>query len=227
MQRVPDVVLLTIFEYLPIEERLNGRRVCRRWKRILGLNVLRRTLDFTTSAKFLTDSRIRHDSNCEQRRNLHELDDVCYCSWRRTMKLFRYGSQATRYLRLPKSIDVAAICWLMPNRYVNLIQLDISLRNFETEVDFRNFPKQLRDLTIRVGKRTAKKRRWIPIDVEYLQDARRMTLENANLCSGRCCGTLKNLRRLKIVKLFRCYACKRLESLDRVEFQFVDCVVAS
>ena len=208
MQRLPDLVLLSIFEHLPIEERLTARNVCRRWNRLLELKVLRRSLDFTASVDFLTKSRIIHDVNCERKRD--EQYDKCYCTWRRAMKLFRYGDNATRYLRLPKCIDVDALGWLMHHRYVNLVQLDVTLRNFESEVDFCNFPKRIRELTIR---REAGKRLWIPIHVDYLQDVRRLTLENANLCRGKCCSTFRKMERVHLF-LIRCRSCERLQRRD-------------
>ena len=224
MQSISDVALLSIFEHLPITDRLTARSVCKRWTRLLQLNVLRRNLDFTTSTNFIRGVRKRrHDSKCER-----YVNEKCFCSWRRQMKLFQFGGETTRILRLPKCIDVAAIGWLMHNRYVNLIKLDITLLNFETEVDFCNFPKGLLDLTVRVETRSDElQRRWVPINVEYLQDVRRLVFESAFLSHRDGCSITKKLIRLESLTMLRCYLRTRLQSCERVKLQFVECVVIS
>jgi hypothetical protein len=140
------------------------------------------------------------------------------------MKLFRYGGEATRLLRLPEGIDVYAIGWLMRNRYIHLNQLDITLRSFETEVDFRIFPRSLHELTIRVETESAKPASWAPTNVGYLEDVHRLTFEDAYLCRGDFCRAIDKLKRLESLQLLRCYFCKRLQTLERIEFYLVDCV---
>lgn len=224
MENIPDPPLLCIFTFLPIADRIRAVSVCKRWKHLLDLKILRRNLDFTTSSDYFNEAKIHHDTVCERRVNRPKVYE-CFCFWRRKMKLTRYGSDETRRVCLPKCIDVAAIEWLTKNRFTKLTSLQITLPHFEMSVDFRIFPKHLSTLTIKFEDfKDGQPWYWSPCNLENAKNLRCIELDRVHLCRKNTEKLRQKFNRLRKIRLSRSCLWKRLSIERGVDVKYERCV---